>query len=319
MRIAFVGKGGSGKTTLSALFTEHIKKDDKPMLVFDADLNIHLPVLLGFDDLIPVEKHLSYPGTAKKIKQYLKGSNDIQNLAAFRKTTPPTQKSNLISLSDLENSVLKDFYIKKDNLHLAIVGTYDEEQIGASCYHNNLAIFENVLSHLVDTDGYVVADMVAGVDAFANTLHAQFDMLCLIVEPTKRSVEVFDHYLRLATEAGTESGLMVVANKIRNEKDKEFIRQNIPQDKFIGFIEESQYLREIEQEGGSLNVDLLEEDNRKLLGLIKDRLMAQPQDLQKRLEKLWDLHKVYVAQDSIKERFGDLTNQIDKSFSYDAK
>jgi CO dehydrogenase maturation factor len=317
MRIAFVGKGGSGKTTLSALFTDHIKKDSKPILVFDADLNIHLPILLGFGDFIPTEKHLSYPAAAKKIKQYLKGSNEMVNLAAFRKTTPPTRKSKLISLSNLETSVLKEFYIKKDNLHLAIIGTYDEERIGASCYHNNLAIFENVLSHLVDTDGYVLADMVAGVDAFANTLHAQFDMLCLIVEPTKRSIEVFEHYLRLATEARTESGLVVVANKIRNEKDKEFIKQNIPQDKFIGFVEESEYLREIEQEGGSLNVDLLEENNRKLLDLIKDRLVSQPQDPQKRLEKLWHLHKVYVAQDSIKERFGDLTNQIDTSFSYD--
>ncbi len=45
--------------------------------------------------------------------------------------------------------------------------------------------------------------MVAGVDAFANTLHAQFDLICLVVEPTKRSLEVFRHYLELAEEAGT--------------------------------------------------------------------------------------------------------------------
>jgi len=317
MRIAFVGKGGSGKTTLSALFAEYIKRDGKPVLVFDADLNIHLPELLSFVELIKAEKHLSYPAAAKTIKNYLKGSNDISNLAAFRKTTPPTSKSNLIDLNDLDNSILKNFYVKQDNLHLCLVGTYDEEQIGASCYHNNLAIFENILSHLINKDGYVVADMVAGVDAFANTLHAQFDLLCVIVEPTVRSLEVFNHYQKLAQEAGIDKEIAVIGNKIRSEKDKEFIKKHIPEDKLIGFMEDSGYLRDIEQQGGSIDVDSLEAGNKGILGKIKQRLLAKPQDLQKRLEKLWKLHKTYVAQDSIKERFGDLTHQIDTSFSYD--
>ena len=318
MRIAFVGKGGSGKTTLSALFSEYIKKESKTVAVFDADLNIHLPELLGFKDLTPETKHLSHPKSVIDIKEALLGSRkDISNLNAFRKTTPPSSDSNLINLENIEKSPIKSYFVQKNNLYLFIVGTYDEEQIGASCYHNNLAIFENILSHLTDKDGYVVADMVAGVDAFANTLHAQFDLLCLVVEPTKRSVEVFEHYKRLAKEAGTGGSLMVVANKIRNEKDKDFINQHIPKEQLIGFFEESDYLKEVEQKGGSLDVNLLEQKNKELLEQIKSKLVSIPKNPQKRLEKLWKLHKVYVAQASIKERFGDLTNQIDKSFRYE--
>lgn len=318
MRIAFVGKGGSGKTTLSALFGQYVSKDNKPVLIFDADLNIHLPELLGFYKMFSFERHLSNPIVAKQIKNYLKGGRtDIKTPDAFRKTTPPTSSSELIKIRDQGFGVLEEFLFKKDNLSLLVIGTYDDEQIGASCYHNNLAIFENILSHLIDNDGYVVADMVAGVDAFANTLHAQFDILCLVVEPTKRSVEVFEHYKRLAEEAGTEDSLMVVANKIRNKKDKDFIDQHIPQDQLIGFFKKSEYLKEIEQKGGSLDVNLLEPQNKELLKQIKNKLISVPKNPQKRLEKLWQLHKVYVAQAPIMERFGDLTNQIDPNFKYE--
>ncbi len=152
MKIAFVGKGGSGKTTLSALFAEYVKQQNKVVAVFDADLNIHMPELLGFD-VIPVSKHLSHPDVVKNIKKQLLGKRtDIAKLGAFRKTTPPSSKSNLIILKNIENSPIKDYFVKDNNLYLFAVGTYDEEEIGASCYHNNLAIFENILSHLIDKD-----------------------------------------------------------------------------------------------------------------------------------------------------------------------
>ena len=37
-----------------------------------------------------------------------------------------------------------------------------------------------------DQEAVVIVDMVAGVDAFASSLHAQFDMLLLVVESTKK-------------------------------------------------------------------------------------------------------------------------------------
>ncbi len=89
MRIAFVGKGGSGKSTLSASFASFlITQTNKPVLVFDADLNIHAPELLGFSS-IPFDKHLSNPKASENIKKWLIGDNDIANLGAFRKSTPP--------------------------------------------------------------------------------------------------------------------------------------------------------------------------------------------------------------------------------------
>lgn len=316
MRIAFVGKGGSGKTTLSALFAQYINKK-YPLLAIDADLNMHLGPLLGFEKELPLEKHISHPEAAKAIKTHLKGKNHrIKDLVQFRKTTPPAAESNLIFLDDSGDPILARFGIGDEKLRLMVVGTYDSEEIGASCYHNNLAILENILSHLIDAKGVVVADMVAGVDAFANTLHAQFDMLVLTVEPTKRGVEVFEQYRKLAEEAGVYESLFVIGNKVRSDADIAFIQQRIPKEKLLGFFKESEYLRRKDQEGGVVNVDLLEEENKALLEKIEKKLFSITPDYQERLRKLFDLHRRYVAQGFIAERYGDLTNQIDEAFSY---
>lgn len=318
MKIAFVGKGGSGKTTLSALFALYTHAHESmPVLVIDADLNMHLPELLGFQAL-PYELHMSHPKASAEIKNYLKGTNErIGSLAAFRKTTPPGRGSQLVRVGST-NPVLERYGTGSADFRAMVVGTYDTENVGTSCYHNNLAIAENLLTHLIDDAGVVVADMVAGVDAFANTMHAQFDLLVLAVEPTKRGIEVFEQYKVLAEAAGTEDGLFVVGNKIRSLEDVEFIKKYIPESKLLGYLHDSPYLRLKEQQGGILSIEQLEPENRVLLRVLYKKLIEMKSDSQARLEKIWELHKRYVGQAFIRDRFGDLTGQIDIGFRYDS-
>jgi hypothetical protein len=53
MRIAFVGKGGSGKTTATAVFARYLAALGRRVLAVDADINQHLGPALGHDGPAP--------------------------------------------------------------------------------------------------------------------------------------------------------------------------------------------------------------------------------------------------------------------------
>ncbi len=316
MKIAFVGKGGAGKTTTSGLFTAHLAHKGSSVLAIDADLNMHLGELLGFETL-PETSHISHPKAGRTIQDHLRGTNTrIKEPSHFKKSTPPGEGSNLIRIHDEGDLVLQSFAVQKGTLRFMTVGTYSEDGIGTSCYHNNLSILENVLSHTDDSESVVVADMVAGIDAFAGTLHAQFDLLVLVVEPTHRSVEVFKQYQALAEEAGISDSLVVIGNKVSSEEEEAYLSKHIPAEKLLGFLRRSAYLLEIEREGGAFDITRLESENQELLKTIEERLIASRVDPDIRLKMLHDLHRRYVAQAYITERFGDLSEQIDPNFSY---
>ena len=80
-----MGKGGSGKTTLSSLFVRHLAGQGLPVVAIDADINQHLGEALGVSGDPPaMGAHLV------KIKEYLRGGNPrIASTAAMVKTTPP--------------------------------------------------------------------------------------------------------------------------------------------------------------------------------------------------------------------------------------
>ena len=95
MKIAFAGKGGSGKTTLSSLFTRYLAASGAPVVAIDADINQHLGEALGVSAEPPaLGAHLT------EIKEWLRGSNPrIASAAAMVKTTPPGRGSRLLTLS----------------------------------------------------------------------------------------------------------------------------------------------------------------------------------------------------------------------------
>jgi CO dehydrogenase maturation factor len=315
MKIAFVGKGGSGKTTASSLFAQY-QAESQPTLAVDADINMHMAELLTNKQ--PTKDHLiSEKEPSEIIRTYLRGSNTrIQTNAHFKKSTPPGSGSNFVNVSNPKDWLINTYGQKiTDSFSLITVGSYSEEGVASSCYHNNLSVLENVLSHTVD-NGVVVADMVAGTDAFASTLFSQFDMLVFVVEPTTRSVAVLEQYQRLAEHSGIADKLFVIANKIENDDDYAFLESKVGSDKLIGSISRSPHLLRVDKGQETLDIHALDKKDQEVFRTLAALLEKNALPMQERLPKLWDLHKIYVNQGFVKDRFGDLTTQIDPAFEY---
>jgi CO dehydrogenase maturation factor len=88
MRISFLGKGGSGKTTVSAAFIKYLKntQDQANILAIDADVNVHLGALLGIESQ-------SISGRKDDIKEYFEGSDH-----PVIGVSPPSRDSKFVTI-----------------------------------------------------------------------------------------------------------------------------------------------------------------------------------------------------------------------------
>ncbi|MEU4693582.1 ATP-binding protein [Actinoplanes sp. NPDC023714] len=228
MKIAFTGKGGSGKSTLATLFVNHLRATGRRVLAIDADVNVHLAPLLGVE--VEAGTALSHPDNVRKVRTHLLGTNErVAGVEHFVATTPPGPGSNLVTLDEGDPVLRAHAARLDDTTHVMHVGTYEPEDIGSGCYHGHLAILENLLSHLriEEESDWVVCDMVAGTDAFANSLHAQFDVIVVVAEPTPESVSVARRYAELAGAAGVADVLAVVGNKVTDEADLDYLAREL--------------------------------------------------------------------------------------------
>jgi CO dehydrogenase maturation factor len=244
MKMAFVGKGGSGKTTLAALMARHLAARADKLLAIDADINQHLATALGYTE----EEAVLLPALGDHmplIKDYLRGNNPrISSAGAMVKTTPPGHGSRILRVQE-PNPVYDMLVREVGGVRLAVTGPFATEDLGVACYHSKVGAVELLLNHLVDGPReYVVVDMTAGADSFASGLFTRFDVTFLVCEPTLRSVGVYKQYIGYAQDFGVK--VHVIGNKIDDQSDVDFLRSHVGDD-LLTWIGRSGYVRAAER------------------------------------------------------------------------
>lgn len=209
MKLAIVGKGGSGKSTVSWLVVNELANNGYRTLAIDADYNMDLCYNLNAStDSV---KHINT--SEKDFYRYLGlTTNDYYvNLP---------DKENLRNFKLNPKDEFTDKYSTKinDNLHLMITGTIRHTQLYSHrCNHAFITPLKYYLPLLkLDKSEAVVVDSVAGTDLVSYGMFLGVDSIIVIVEPTPHSINVYKQVVGIARQFSIQ--VKIILNKYRENK-----------------------------------------------------------------------------------------------------
>ncbi|GLZ75692.1 hypothetical protein Afil01_04990 [Actinorhabdospora filicis] len=310
MKVAFVGKGGSGKTTLASLFARRLARQGNTVFAIDADVNQHLACALGMAEMDAVA--LPTLGDAlPRIKEHLRGDNPrIASAEQMLKTTPPGPGSRLVRVA-AGDPILRDLTTEIGGVRLAVTGGFTENDLGVACYHSKTGAVELLLNHIVDLPGqYVIVDMIAGAEAFASGMFTRFDTTFLVCEPTVRSVGVFKQYAGYAADFDVR--IAVIGNKVDDESDVDFLREHVG-DALVGWVGRSAFVKAGER-GKHLDITDLEPANLTVLDTAKALLDSAGKDWIKFTRQAHEFHRRNAEAWGSERAGADLSAQIDPEY-----
>ena len=230
MKVAITGKGGVGKTTLSSTLARLYAAEGRTVLAADVDPDANLGLALGLtqeevDSIVPISK-------MRTLVEERTGANEANK---FFKLNP--------YVADIPEKFSKDI----NGVKLLVMGTVDVGGTGCVCPEH--VMLKSILSALTYRKGdVVIMDMEAGLEHLGRGTAANMDQFIVVIEPGARSVQTYRNVKRLASDLGVKK-VRVVANKLRDERDEEFIRQSIPAEDLLGFIHFNPEIMDADRQG----------------------------------------------------------------------
>lgn len=214
MKIAVSGKGGVGKTTISSNLAKLFANKGFNVYAVDADPDSSLGLALGID-----EDELS------KIQPII----DMRDVIASK-----AGDGAMYSLNPLVNDLALKYSIKINGIKFLRMGGI--KQGGSACYcKENTFLKAIVNSLLLDTNDVVILDMGAGIEHLTRGTSKGVDLMIIVTEPGKSSVQTARIVERLAHDLQVKK-VKFIANKVRNEKEQEFIEQNFTKEELLGIV-----------------------------------------------------------------------------------
>ncbi len=197
-RIVITGKGGTGKTTITAILSYLFAKESH-VLAVDADPQMNLPYSLGMKkelarEIVPLNRHVDY----------------IEEKTGAR---PGSGWGEFLSLNPDVSDVVDRFGIDVDErISLLVMGTLHKAAIGCLCPENDL--LDSVVRHIsLRNDDVILMDTEAGVEHFGRAIAKGFGHAIVVSDVSFNSVQVADSAIKLAWDLGIQK-IHLVFNRV---------------------------------------------------------------------------------------------------------
>lgn len=231
LKIAVGGKGGVGKTTVTALLARCLAADKtNKVIAIDADPVANLAAGLGISEDEPITPIA-----------------ELSDLIAQRTGAKPGTMGGFFTLNPKVDDIPERFSKERDGVKLLVMGTVQSG--GSGCICPESTILKALMTHLVlYREEVVLMDMEAGIEHLGRATSGSVDALVVVVNPGARSRNAAHKIRKLGKDIGIKN-IVVLGNRVRGPEDEELIRSTLPGFDILGFIPEHEEIVNADRQG----------------------------------------------------------------------
>lgn len=205
MKIAMVGKGGSGKTTISGTLARILASDGHKILAIDGDPNPNLALTLGMSRT-DADQINYIPPSIMTVKEDSEGNRNL-------------------CMTVSENELIGKYAATAPaNIDLIVMGKPADGSAGSGCMCASHRAVRGLIAEMSGYGEFTITDMEAGLEHLKRGTVRNVDTMLVVCEPYYRSLEAGARTFLLAKELEIPQ-IFVVANKVKNEADQAAIDQ----------------------------------------------------------------------------------------------
>lgn len=217
MKIVICGKGGSGKSTVSALLAQEIARRGDEVLVVDTDeSNFGLYKQLGFEQPSDfIESLGGKKALSEKLMDFIRseGREGLRILEEFS-----------------VNDIPKELVAGEAGIKLVAIGKIHDFGEGCACPMGALA--REFLEKLKTDGEHVIVDTDAGIEHFCRGVESGCDRIAVVVDPSFESVQLSEKISEMSEMIGKE--VFFILNRV-DENSEELI-DLVDEAKVIGVL-----------------------------------------------------------------------------------